>query len=100
MRKSNRYNVRSASARKNASRRKKKQIKKDQMTPRDVKRWQKELGFKTQAEAADALGISLSAYKDLLSGTSRTTGKPVDIDKRTALACAALAHGLEPYGKK
>ncbi len=100
MKKSNRYNVRLALATRKSSRRKKKQLKKNQMTPRDVKRWQKELGYRTQKEAADALGISLPTYQDLLRGTSRTTGKAIEIDKRTALACAALAHQLEPYGKK
>ncbi|MFZ6713010.1 hypothetical protein [Undibacterium sp. TC9W] len=100
MKKTYRYNVRLAPAKKKPLRRKKKQLKKEQMTPRDVKRWQKELGYKTQAEAAEALGISLPTYQDMLKGTSRTTGKAIVIDKRTALACAALAHHLEPYGKK
>lgn len=51
----------------------------------------------TFAQAAQALGVSQSAYADWLAGVSRATGKPKAIDKRTALACAALAAGLRPY---
>ncbi len=100
MKKINRYNGRLAPAKRKPFRRKKKLLKKEQMTPRDVKRWQKELGYKTQAEAAEALGVSVPTFQDMLRGTSRTTGKAIEIDKRTALACAALANHLEPYGKK
>ncbi len=32
-----------------------------------------------------------------MRGTSRTTGKPVAPDRRTALACAALAAGLDEW---
>lgn len=63
------------------------------MTSTDLKNWQARMGF-TQAQAAAALGISLSAYKDLLKGTSRNTGAPVSIDRRTELSCAALAAGI------
>jgi hypothetical protein len=63
------------------------------MTPDDLRAWQAHMGF-TYVTAAAALGINRSTYADLLSGFSRTTGKPKDIDRRTALACAALAANL------
>lgn len=66
------------------------------MTSEDLIAWQKIMGY-TQADAADALGTGLSAYKDWRNGVSRTTGKPVEIELRTALACAALAAGLQPW---
>jgi len=59
------------------------------MTSDDLREWQARMGY-TQAQAADALGVGLSAYKDWITGVSRTTGKPVSIDKRTGLACAAM----------
>lgn len=48
----------------------------------------------TQQAAADALGMTLSGYQQMLAGVSRSTGKPMTIDRRTALACAALTAGL------
>ncbi len=67
------------------------------MTPADLRQWQARMGY-TQQAAADALGVGVSAYKDWAAGRSRTTGKPISIDRRTALACAALGAGLEPLG--
>ena len=66
------------------------------MTADDLRAWQAAMGF-TQAQAAAALGVGVSAYKDWCNGKSRTTGKPVAIDLRTALACAALAARLGPW---
>lgn len=64
------------------------------MTPADLRAWQAVMGY-TQDRAAEALGMSVSGYKDLVLGVRRASGKPVDrIDRRTALACAALAAGL------
>lgn len=63
------------------------------MTPADLRAWQAAMGY-TYDTAAQALGVSRSAYADLLSSVSRTTGKPKAIDRRTALACAAIAAGL------
>lgn len=63
------------------------------MTPADLRAWQAAMGY-TYDTAAEALGISRSAYADLVSGVSRTTGQPKQIDRRTALACAAIAAGL------
>lgn len=47
--------------------------------------------------AAQALGVSEATIADWMRGVSRSTGKPVHPDRRTALACAALAAGLEPW---
>lgn len=67
------------------------------MTPDDLRAWQAHMGY-TYDTAAEALGISRSAYADLLAGVTRATGKPRDaIDRRTALACAAIAAGLGPW---
>lgn len=63
------------------------------MTSADLRAWQSAMGY-TQARAADALGVALGTYRDWITGQSRTTGKPITLDKRTALACAAIAAGL------
>lgn len=68
------------------------------MTPADLRAWQASMGYTSQDQAADALGMSVSGYKDLVGGQRRTTGKPIEqIDRRTALACAALAAGLPEW---
>jgi transcriptional regulator with XRE-family HTH domain len=67
------------------------------VTPEALKAWRKSLGFPQRA-AAEALGMSLANYQQLERGVSWTTGKPVTIDKRTALACAAIRAGLAPEG--
>lgn len=59
------------------------------MTPDDLRAWQKEMGY-TYDTAADALGMSRSGYANLVLGKS-------GIDLRTALACAALAAGLDEW---
>ena len=66
------------------------------MTPTDLRTWQAHMGY-TYDTAAKALGVSRSTYADWLAGHSRTTGKPIKIGRMAALACAALAAGLEPY---
>ncbi len=63
----------------------------DQQSLRD---WQKRMGY-TYDDAAAALGMSRSGYALLLSKS-----KPVFIDLRTALACAAIAHGVTPLAGK
>lgn len=63
------------------------------MTPADLRTWQAHMGL-TAPKAADALGVSYATYRDWLAGTSRTTGKPVQISRLVALACAALAAGV------
>lgn len=66
------------------------------MTPDDLRAWQAQMGY-TYDTAAQALGVSRSTYADWLAGTSRTTGKPITIDRRTALACSAIVAGLSVW---
>ena len=60
------------------------------MKPSDLRAWQAHMGY-TYETAAEALGISRSGFAKLLAGVH-------PIDKRTALACAALEAGLRPLG--
>ena len=55
------------------------------MTPSDLRTWQSAMGY-TYETAAEALGMSRSGYAKLIAGTSK-------IDRRTALACAAILAG-------
>lgn len=59
------------------------------MTPSDLRAWQDSMGLNFEA-AHKALGVHKSTYARLLSGEHA-------IDLRTALACAALAAGLNPW---
>lgn len=68
------------------------------MTSADLRAWQAHMNF-TFASAAEALGVSKATYTDWVAGISRTTKNPIKIDQRTALACAALAAGVKPWGK-
>lgn len=63
------------------------------MTPATLRAWQRHMNF-TQPQAASALGMSRSGYCDLLSGVHRGSGRPIEISRRTGLACAAIAAGL------
>ena len=56
------------------------------MTPDDLRAWQAHMGY-TYDTAAEALGLSRSGFAKLLAGDH-------PIDKRTALACNALAHKI------
>lgn len=70
------------------------------MTPADLRAWQAAMHY-TQPQAAEALGMSRSGYCDLIAGQRRTTGAVIEqIDRRTSLACAALAAGLEEWAPK
>lgn len=64
------------------------------MTPDQLKLWRVETMRWTQQQAADALGVKLNTFQSWERGQSWTTGKPIEIDRRTGLACAALAAGL------
>jgi hypothetical protein len=65
------------------------------VTPADLRVWQSKMGYASQTQAAYALGMSESGYKNLIGGKERRTGKTIEqLDRRTALACAALAQGL------
>ena len=59
------------------------------MTPDDLRAWQARMGY-TYETAAAALGISRSGFAKLLAGDH-------PIDKRTALACNALAVGMKEW---
>lgn len=63
------------------------------MIPADLAAWRAQLGY-TQRAAAAALGITLPTYQRLERGAEWADGAAVTIDRRTALACAALAAGL------
>lgn len=66
------------------------------MTPDQFKAWMATQNL-AKPGAARALGVSEGTVADWMRGTSRTTGKPVAPDRRTALACAALAAGLDEW---
>lgn len=66
------------------------------MTPGDFKAWMASQNL-AKPGAARALGVSESTIADWMRGTSRTTGKAVTPDRRTALACSALAAGLDEW---
>ena len=59
------------------------------MTPDDLRAWQARMDY-TQQQAADALGINRVSYAKMLAGGA--------IDRRTALACAAIEAGIAPLG--
>lgn len=69
------------------------------MTPADLAAWREHMAY-TQREAAAALGVTLATYQRLERGAEWTNGAPVAIDRRTALACAAIAAGLTPWGEE
>lgn len=59
------------------------------MTPAELRAWQAHMGY-TYETAAEALGMSRSGFAKLLAGDH-------PIDKRTALACAAIEAWLEAW---
>ncbi len=69
------------------------------MTPADLAAWRARMPL-TQRQAAAALGITLPTYQRLERGAEWADGAPVTIDRRTALACAAIAAGLTPWGEE
>lgn len=69
------------------------------MTSEQLKAWQLAMGYSNQ-EAATALGMGLSGYVQLRTGRDRSTNQPKAIDRRTELACAALAKKLGPWKPK
>ena len=66
------------------------------MTHADFIAWPKAMGY-TYDPGASALGVNRSTYANLMAGVRRDSGTPVVYDRRTALACAALAAGLGPW---
>lgn len=67
------------------------------MTPYNLATWRSDMQL-TQQAAAAALGITLATYQRLERGRNWSNDKPVEIDRRTALACAAIRAGLAPEG--
>ena len=66
------------------------------MTTADLAAWRQHMGY-TQRAAAAALGVTLATYQRLERGAEWADGAAVTIDRRTALACAALAAGLPEW---
>jgi DNA-binding XRE family transcriptional regulator len=66
------------------------------MTPADLAAWRAHMAY-TQRQAAAALGITLATYQRLERGAEWSDGAAVTIDRRTALACAAIAAGLAEW---
>lgn len=69
------------------------------MTPAHLDAWRQHMGYSQRAAAA-ALGVTLATYQRLERGAEWTDGAAVTIDLRTALACAAIAAGLPPWGEE
>lgn len=67
------------------------------MTPADLRAWQARMGISAR-EAARRLGVAAGTYQDWVTGTSRTTKKPIALPPLLPLACAALEAGLQPVG--
>lgn len=61
-----------------------------------VAEWRKRLGFRI-ADAAEALGISPSAYSQYEKGVRRGTRREVDAPRYIRLALTAIAFRLPPY---
>lgn len=66
------------------------------MTPADLVAWELHMGY-TQRQAAEALGVSLPTYQQFRRGARFRDDTPIEIDRRTALACAALAAGISEW---
>lgn len=65
----------------------------DAMTHDDLAAWRAQMGY-SQRAAAEALGVRLNTYQQWERGSRFHDGAPVVIDRRTALACAAIAAGV------
>lgn len=65
------------------------------MTPHDFKLWRKRLRL-TQPEAGLALGLTRQTIATYERDT-KADGTPMIVPHHIALACAAIAHGLEPW---
>jgi len=70
--------------------------KKFELDPKALRAWARRMDF-DRASAAEALGMSLSAYGSMLA-TEKANRAPSAIGLRTAYACAAIEAGIEPIG--
>lgn len=59
----------------------------------DLRMWMHRMGF-TYDEAAYVLGVNRSSYATWLTGSSRTTGKPLALPRTVQLAAMAIEVGL------
>lgn len=66
------------------------------MTPEQLTQWRETLGW-PKTRAARELGVSYTMYRHYETG--QREGRPVEIPRPVALACAALLHRLPPYGQ-
>ncbi|KAA6204499.1 MAG: XRE family transcriptional regulator [Candidatus Tokpelaia sp.] len=66
------------------------------MDKEKFKSWRKEMGF-SQAKAAATLHLTTITVENYERGRTGN-GKPAAIPHAIALACAAIAAGLKPYG--
>lgn len=66
------------------------------MTSSDLAAWRQHMAL-TQRDAAAAMGVSLPTYQQWERGSRFDSGASVEIDRRTALACAALAAGMSEW---
>ena len=74
------------------------------MTSRDFAAWRKRMGY-SYAAAATALGVTRRTAIRYEKGEQPVPGNPAQvtdivIPRAIALACAALAAGLDPIGDK
>lgn len=71
----------------------------EHMSPEQLKEWQEHMEYTTE-EAAESLGLSVNGYLNYLRGFRYLAGagtREVIIPKTVALACAAIATGIEEY---
>lgn len=66
------------------------------MTPNQLRHWRKALKL-TQPVAAARLGIGTRTLASYEAG-KWADGRPAEIPRTVALACAAIHHGLLPWG--
>lgn len=63
--------------------------------PFNLRAWRRVVNL-SQRAAAEALGVTLATLQRMERGKDWGTDKPVEIDLRTRLACAAIRHNIPP----
>lgn len=63
------------------------------MTPVDFKEWRAEMGFRSQKQAAEALGVHEKTVRNWETGVA-----PISLTVR--LAMAALFHKMRPWDER
>lgn len=70
------------------------------MTPHDFRTWRRKMGV-TQEQAAKILGMGRTAVSQYDTGKRRAPAEIIEtVPRYIALACAAIRHGLAPYGSE